>query len=138
MGGGYHMGLGTSINKSGAGLLAQSGIDPNQFNNSANITVSISNKEHAYMNHISQLMHQTWKNKIKTQCTRLIMQSHYLSLQHCVWICYTNQYCKCYLNREFVTCYAIRPLTCLLFFVHSDAYGSKSKGAAPSVSIWTF
>ena len=35
MGGGYHMGLGTSINKSGAGLLAQSGIDPNQFNNSA-------------------------------------------------------------------------------------------------------
>ena len=34
MGGGYHMGLGTSINKSGAGLLAQSGIDPNQFNNS--------------------------------------------------------------------------------------------------------
>ena len=32
LGGGYHMGLGTSINKSGAGLLAQSGIDPNQFN----------------------------------------------------------------------------------------------------------
>ena len=26
------MGLGTSINKSGAGLLAQSGIDPNQYN----------------------------------------------------------------------------------------------------------
>ena len=26
------MGMGTSMNKSGAGLLAQSGIDPNQYN----------------------------------------------------------------------------------------------------------